>query len=106
MVVVYTRSFTYPMMVKPAPNLTFVLQVTKEHYLRDDIWSGTPLDPESDPASNKLAADAKQYLVVDTNVVLSQVPLYTMQTAFAKLIQQAVLLLSVPIARGMQVVCV
>lgn len=51
-----------------------LLQVNKEHYLRDDIWSGTPLDPQSDPASNKLAADAKQYLVVDTNVALSQVP--------------------------------
>ncbi len=51
-----------------------LLQVNKEHYLRDDIWSGTPLDPESDAASNKLAADAKQYLVVDTNVALSQVP--------------------------------
>lgn len=51
-----------------------LLQVNKEHYLRDDIWSGTPLDPQSDPASNKLDADAKQYLVVDTNVALSQVP--------------------------------
>ncbi len=47
--------------------------MVREHYLRDDIWSGSPLDPESDPISNKLAADAKEYLVVDTNVVLQQV---------------------------------
>lgn len=49
------------------------LQVSREHYLRDDIWSGTPLDPESDAAANKLSATAKHYLVVDTNVALSQV---------------------------------
>jgi len=47
-------------------------QVVREHYLRDDIWSGSPWDPESDPACNKLAADAREYLVVDTNVVLQQ----------------------------------
>ena len=49
------------------------LQVQREHYLRDDISSGTPLDPESDPAANKLSAHAAHYLVVDTNVALSQV---------------------------------
>lgn len=48
-------------------------QVRREHYLRDDIHSGTPLDPASDPAANKLAPDARHYLVVDTNVALSQV---------------------------------
>lgn len=47
--------------------------MVREHYLRDDIWSGSPLDPESDPACNKLSADAREYLVVDTNVVLQQV---------------------------------
>ena len=51
----------------------FLGQVVREHYLRDDIWSGSPLDPESDPACNKLSADAREYLVVDTNVVLQQV---------------------------------
>lgn len=51
----------------------FPVQVSREHYLRDDIWSGSPLDPESDSASNKLSATAKHYLVVDTNVALSQV---------------------------------
>ncbi|KAK9825185.1 hypothetical protein WJX81_004330 [Elliptochloris bilobata] len=50
-----------------------VLKVVREHYLRDDIWSGSPLDPESDPACNKLSVDAKEYLVVDTNVVLQQI---------------------------------
>lgn len=49
------------------------MQVSREHYLRDDIWSGTPLDPESDSAANKLSATAKHYLIVDTNVALSQV---------------------------------
>ena len=48
-------------------------QVVRAHYLRDDIWSGSPLDPESDPSCNKLSADAREYLVVDTNVVLQQV---------------------------------
>ena len=47
--------------------------MSREHYLRDDIWSGTPLDLESDLSSNKLSATAKHYLVVDTNVALSQV---------------------------------
>ncbi|CAL5222204.1 g4534 [Coccomyxa viridis] len=50
-----------------------IVQVSREHYLRDDIWSGTPLDPESDAAANKLSATAKHYLVVDTNVALSQI---------------------------------
>ena len=49
------------------------LQVQREHYLRDDISSGTPLDPASDPAANKLSAHARHYLLVDTNVALSQV---------------------------------
>ena len=48
-------------------------QVVREHYLRDDIWSGSPLDPECDPSAVKLAPDAQHYLAVDTNVVLSQV---------------------------------
>ena len=55
------------------PIIVSLLQVSREHYLRDDIWSGTSLDPESDLASNKLSATAKHYLVVDTNVALSQV---------------------------------
>ena len=45
----------------------------REHYLRDDIYSGSPLDPECDPSAYKLSADAAQYLVVDTNVALHQV---------------------------------
>lgn len=51
------------------------MQVVREHYLRDDISSGSPLDPECDAESAKLSADAKQYLVVDTNVALQQVSL-------------------------------
>jgi hypothetical protein len=45
----------------------------REHYLRDDISSGSPLDPDADVDTVKLSADAKQYLVVDTNIVLQQV---------------------------------
>ncbi|MEW5299944.1 MAG: hypothetical protein WDW36_002913 [Sanguina aurantia] len=50
-----------------------VLKVTREHYLRDDIWSGSPVDAECDPASHKLGAAAKQYLLIDTNVALHQI---------------------------------
>ena len=50
-----------------------VLKVVREHYLRDDIWSGSPLDPECDPDAVKLSASAQHYLVVDTNIVLQQV---------------------------------
>lgn len=48
-------------------------QVVREHYLRDDIYSGTPLDPECPSTSYLLADDARHYLIVDTNVVLQQV---------------------------------
>lgn len=44
----------------------------REHYLRDDIYSGSPLDPECDPSSYKLSAEAPAYLVLDTNIVLHQ----------------------------------
>ncbi len=48
-------------------------QVEREHYLRDDISSGSPLDPACDAAAVKLSTDAKHYLIVDTNIVLQQV---------------------------------
>jgi hypothetical protein len=35
--------------------------------------SGSPLDPGCDPSAHKLAADARHYLVIDTNVALHQV---------------------------------
>lgn len=47
-------------------------QVVREHYLRDDIYSGSPLDPECDPSAYKLSPDAPHYLVIDTNVALHQ----------------------------------
>ncbi|GAX77417.1 hypothetical protein CEUSTIGMA_g4862.t1 [Chlamydomonas eustigma] len=50
-----------------------VLKVVREHYLRDDIWSGSPLDPECDPSSHKLSTSAKHYLLIDTNVALHQI---------------------------------
>ncbi|KAG2491107.1 hypothetical protein HYH03_010551 [Edaphochlamys debaryana] len=49
-----------------------VKKVVREQYLRDDIWSGSPLDPACDPASHRLAADAPHYLLIDTNVALHQ----------------------------------
>jgi exosome complex exonuclease DIS3/RRP44 len=48
------------------------LQVVREHYLRDDIYSGSPLDPQCDPSAHKLAPDAAHYLMLDTNVALHQ----------------------------------
>ena len=53
--------------------MLYLGQVVREHYLRDDIQSGSPLDPRCDPEAAKLAADAPHYLVVDTNIVLQQV---------------------------------
>lgn len=50
-----------------------VQQVVREHYLRDDIYSGTPLDRECPPDCYKLSGEAAHYLLVDTNVVLHQV---------------------------------
>eukprot|EP00775_Hariotina_reticulata_P011972 gene11972-12115_t len=49
-----------------------VVKVVREHYLRDDIWSGSPLDPACDPSAYKLSENAKHYLVIDTNVALHQ----------------------------------
>ena len=48
-------------------------QIVREHYLRDDIQSGTPLDPKCPQDSQKLSKDARHYLVVDTNIALQQV---------------------------------
>lgn len=50
-----------------------VLKIVREHYLRDDIWSGSPLDAECDQDAVKLSASAAHYLIVDTNIVLQQV---------------------------------
>jgi hypothetical protein len=50
-----------------------ILQVVREHYLRDDIQSGTPLDPACPADSHKLSASAQHYLVIDTNIALQQV---------------------------------
>ena len=51
------------------------MQVVREHYLRDDIYSGSPLDPDCDPASHKLSAEAPQYTMIDTNIALHQMDL-------------------------------
>ncbi len=59
-----------------------VLKVVREHYLRDDIYSGSPLDPECDQDAAKLSASAPHYLIVDTNIVLQQVT----DTAYTRLL--------------------
>ena len=50
-----------------------VLKVVREHYLRDDIHSGSHLDPSCPDASKTLSTAATRYLVIDTNVVLHQI---------------------------------
>jgi len=52
-----------------------VLKVVREHYLRDDIYSGSEIDPECPTESAVLSGSAKWYLIVDTNVVLHQIDL-------------------------------
>jgi exosome complex exonuclease DIS3/RRP44 len=49
--------------------------VVREHYLRDDIWSGTSLDAECDPSAHCLSPEAAIYLVADTNIALHQMDL-------------------------------
>ncbi|KAI8464454.1 MAG: hypothetical protein J3K34DRAFT_526194 [Monoraphidium minutum] len=49
-----------------------ITKVVREHYLRDDIWSGSPLDPECPPDAHKLGPGPGPYLVIDTNVALHQ----------------------------------
>ncbi|KAK9849652.1 hypothetical protein WJX84_007532, partial [Apatococcus fuscideae] len=49
-----------------------VLKVVNQHYLRDDIYSGSSLDPDCDAEAYKLSADAAHYLVIDTNLALHQ----------------------------------
>jgi len=52
-----------------------VVKVVREHYLRDDIHSGSPLDAECPPEGAKLSATASHYVVLDTNVALHQMDL-------------------------------
>lgn len=57
------------------------VQIVREHYLRDDIYSGTPWDPDCDAGAAKLSKDARHYIVADTNVVLSQVCMHVPASA-------------------------
>jgi exosome complex exonuclease DIS3/RRP44 len=68
-----------------------ILKVVREHYLRDDIWSGTSLDPECDPSAYKLSIEAKHYLVIDTNVALHQLD-FLEHTALTDVIVSSVVL--------------
>ena len=49
-----------------------VVKVVREHYLRDDVASGSPLDPACPPGAAVLSADAPYYTVIDANVGLRQ----------------------------------
>eukprot|EP00736_Rhodelphis_marinus_P013737 Rmarinus@m.21213 len=54
-----------------------VMKVIREHYLRDDVYCGSPLCPVCRNPSNKSSFDRKvtEYLVPDTNVILNQIDL-------------------------------
>ena len=51
-----------------------VVKVVREHYLRDDIPTGSSLDPDCPPDQARLGAgdDTLHYLIIDTNVALHQ----------------------------------
>ncbi|KAL3151102.1 hypothetical protein ABBQ38_012969 [Trebouxia sp. C0009 RCD-2024] len=68
-----------------------VLKVVREHYLRDDIWSGSPLDAECDQDAVKLSASAAHYLIVDTNIVLQQMDFLEHQAVKDVIIMSVVL---------------
>ncbi|DBA70092.1 TPA: hypothetical protein ACH3X2_012255 [Trebouxia sp. C0005] len=68
-----------------------VLKVVREHYLRDDIYSGSPLDPECDQDAVKLSASAPHYLIVDTNIVLQQMDFLEHQAVTDVIIMSVVL---------------
>jgi len=63
-----------------------IIKVVREHYLRDDIWCGSPLcqicDQEQEncklekkPVSKSSLVVQPHYLVIDTNIVLEQIDL-------------------------------
>ncbi|KAL5063563.1 hypothetical protein RYX36_025300 [Vicia faba] len=52
-----------------------VMKQVREHYLRDDIYCGTPSCTVCDSSGARLSDSASTILVVDTNVVLNQIDL-------------------------------
>jgi len=63
-----------------------IIKVVREHYLRDDIWCGSPLCQECEqeqencklekkPLSRSSLVSTPHYLVLDTNIVLDQIDL-------------------------------
>ena len=65
-----------------------IMKVVREHYLRDDVWCGAShctncaqADEsllESTPLSSSKLCSYPHYLLLDTNVVLHQVTMYTL----------------------------
>jgi exosome complex exonuclease DIS3/RRP44 len=49
-----------------------VLQIIREHYLRDDIWCGSTYCTECQQEAPKLTT-SDHYIIPDTNVVLHQI---------------------------------
>ncbi len=52
-----------------------VVKVVKEHYLRDDLTCGLQNCTTCNNSEYSLLQDAKQFLIVDTNVVIHQIDL-------------------------------
>ncbi|XP_058764540.1 exosome complex exonuclease RRP44 homolog A-like [Vicia villosa] len=52
-----------------------VMKQVREHYLRDDIYCGSPSCTVCDSSGARLSDSASTILVVDTNVVLNQIDL-------------------------------
>lgn len=52
-----------------------VMKQVREHYLRDDIYCGTSICKKCDSSVARLSASTSSILVLDTNVVLTQIDL-------------------------------
>ncbi|KAK9948228.1 hypothetical protein M0R45_003814 [Rubus argutus] len=52
-----------------------ITKVVREHYLRHDIYCGTPVCKVCDTSQARLSASASTILILDTNVVLNQIDL-------------------------------
>ena len=63
--------------------LGFRWQVVREHYLRDDIYCGASICKVCDSSTARLSPSASTILILDTNVVLNQVKLFSLFLFFS-----------------------
>ena len=63
----------------------------RQHYLRDDLPTGCPQLDVAEDDEPRLSASAKQYLVLDTNVVLHQIDLLERPALLDVIVLQTVL---------------